>query len=142
MNEASPLPPPPLGLRYRQANPRPVSTMMSEVRDTSTLEGGIDANRGGEVIACAVIFIVSCTLFLALRFLSYRLADRNIFFEDWLIIPAYILMMGICATVICSMLALPISFPYHESFIHLLTCAASRRHARGRRSTPGVGADL
>lgn len=75
--------------------------MATDARDTSGLSGGFDAYRGGEVIACATIFIVFCTLFLALRFMSYRLIERKIFFEDWLIIPSYILMMGICADTIC-----------------------------------------
>lgn len=75
--------------------------MASDARDTSGLSGGFAAYRGGEVIACAVIFIVFCTLFLALRFMSYRLIQRKIFFEDWLIIPSYILMMGICIDTIC-----------------------------------------
>ncbi|KAJ4386323.1 hypothetical protein N0V93_009217 [Gnomoniopsis smithogilvyi] len=75
--------------------------MASDAHDTSGLSGDSAAYRGGEVIACAVIFIVFCTMFLALRFWSYRLIQRKIFFEDWLIIPSYILMMGICADTIC-----------------------------------------
>lgn len=93
--------------------------MMSEKRQASTVHSGMDANRGSEVIACAVVFIFFCTVFVGLRFLSYRLVNRKIFFEDWLIIPAYVLMMGICAAVICSMFARP--QPILSTVSHLLT---------------------
>lgn len=77
--------------------------MAGVARDLDPLgsSDGSAAYRGSVVIACAVIFVVFCTLFLALRFMSYRLTDRRIFFEDWLIIPSYVLMMGICADTIC-----------------------------------------
>lgn len=68
----------------------------------SSLEGGLNADRGGSVIACASIFIVSCTLFMALRWFSQRVAKRDLFIEDWLMVAAYIVMMGLCANVICS----------------------------------------
>lgn len=70
----------------------------------SSLEGGLDADRSGSVTACAIIFIVSCTLFMALRWTSQRVAKRAIFVEDWLMVAAYVMMMGLCANVICSML--------------------------------------
>lgn len=78
-----------------------IFTMASDDSDTSGLSGNFAAYRGGEVIACAVIPIVVCTLFLALTFMSYRLIQRKIFFEDWLIVPSYVLMMGTCAHTIC-----------------------------------------
>jgi hypothetical protein len=67
------------------------------------LEGGLFAYRGGSVIACSIVFIVLCTLSLLLRFVSHRI-DRRLFnLEDWLMIPAWVLLMGLCANVICSM---------------------------------------
>lgn len=71
---------------------------------TSELEGGLDADRGGSVIACAIVFILSCSLILTLRFASHAMNHRAIFVEDWLMIPAYVMMMGLCANVICSMI--------------------------------------
>lgn len=72
-------------------------------KTTSNLEGGLDANRGDSVLACAIIFIVSCSLVLVLRFVSQRITRRGVFLEDWLMVAAYFLMMGLCSNVICSM---------------------------------------
>lgn len=87
---------------------------MASMADNSGLDGGINADQGGKVIACAVIFIIFCSLFLVLRFLARHVARQGNFFEDWLMIPAYLMMMGLCANVICS------------TFGHLLLCATSR----------------
>lgn len=74
----------------------------------------INANRGGSVIACAIVFLVLCSVAVALRFISHRAMRRPIFVEDWMIIPAWIMMMGLCANLICS-----------ESMIH---AALNTRH--------------
>ena len=71
--------------------------------DTSTLDGGLDAYGGGSVIGCCVTFIILCTLFLGLRFFSLRFDSRPTSIEDWVMIPAWVLMMGLAANVILSM---------------------------------------
>ncbi|KAI1142681.1 hypothetical protein F5Y05DRAFT_126815 [Hypoxylon sp. FL0543] len=76
--------------------------MSTESIDTSELEGGLFAYGGGSVIACAIVFIVLCTTFVALRFVSHRIVRRPISLEDWLIIPAWVIMMGFCANIICT----------------------------------------
>lgn len=57
---------------------------------------------GDTVIACAIVFIVACTLFVSLRFVSHRIGRRPLRFEDWLMIPSWVLMMGLCANAILS----------------------------------------
>lgn len=64
--------------------------------DPSTLTGGIDAYRGGSVIACSVVFIISCTMFLILRFAAHRVSRSPLALEDWLVIPSWALMMVLC----------------------------------------------
>jgi hypothetical protein len=71
--------------------------------DQTTLEGGFDAYRGGNVIACAAVFIVLCTVFLVLRCISHHLDSRPYQLEDWIMIPAWIMMMGLSVNVILSM---------------------------------------
>ncbi|OTB02098.1 hypothetical protein M426DRAFT_62784 [Hypoxylon sp. CI-4A] len=58
------------------------------------------AYGGDSVIACSIVFAVLCTLFMALRFISHRIDRRPINIEDWLMIPAWALMIGFCANVI------------------------------------------
>ncbi|KAI1419682.1 hypothetical protein F5Y12DRAFT_793006 [Xylaria sp. FL1777] len=70
--------------------------------DISQLEGGLFAYGGKSVIIWASLFIVLCTLFVALRFISLRIARRPIGLEDWLIVPAWIIEIGLCANGICS----------------------------------------
>ena len=70
--------------------------------DPSTLEGGLNADRGMDVIACSVVFIILCTAFLILRFVASHVGRRAIFLEDWLMIPAWVLMMGLAANAIWS----------------------------------------
>jgi hypothetical protein len=53
-------------------------------------------------MASAIVFIVLCTTFLALRFISIKIGRRHISIEDWLILPAWALEIGLCANVICS----------------------------------------
>ena len=62
------------------------------------------AYRGHIVIVCSVVFIILCTFSLALRFISHHIGGRTPNYEDWLMIPAWALMMGLCATLICSKL--------------------------------------
>jgi len=78
--------------------------MPSHITDPSTLEGGLYADRGGSVISCSIVFIVLCTFCLILRFASHHIGRRPTSLEDWLMIPAWVLMMGLCANVICSKL--------------------------------------
>lgn len=70
--------------------------------DPSTLDGGINAYKGDSVIACSVVFIILCTIFLVLRFVAHRISRSKISWEDWIMIPAWVLMMGLCANVIFS----------------------------------------
>lgn len=76
--------------------------MTSNAFEPSTLEDGIYANRGNSVIACSVVFIVLCTLSLVLRFVSHHVGQRAYSLEDWLMVPAWVLMMSLCTNVICS----------------------------------------
>lgn len=77
----------------------------------STLEGGFDAYRGGSVIVCAVTFAILCSACLGLRFLSHRISQNPISWEDWLMIPAWAMTMGLCAIVICSESLVPSPYP-------------------------------
>ncbi|KAI0197609.1 hypothetical protein F4808DRAFT_438687 [Astrocystis sublimbata] len=70
--------------------------------DVSQLEGGLYANDGHVLIAWASLFIILCTLFVVLRFISLRIGRRSPGLEDWLILPAWILQIGLCANAICS----------------------------------------
>lgn len=63
--------------------------------DTDLYEYG-----GGRVIACAVIFLVICTLTLALRFYAHWLDRRPNRLEDWILLPAWLLLVGLCINVI------------------------------------------
>lgn len=63
-------------------------------------EGGLAADRSSHLVATAVFFIILCTIFLILRFVAHHVADSPIFLDDWLIIPAYVLMMGLCTDLI------------------------------------------
>ncbi|OTA77995.1 hypothetical protein M434DRAFT_382426 [Hypoxylon sp. CO27-5] len=74
--------------------------MSTESIDTSGLEGGLFAYGGNSVISCAIVFIILCTTFVALRFISHRIGRRPINLEDWLMIPTWIIMIGFCANVI------------------------------------------
>ncbi|KAK3945719.1 putative integral membrane protein [Diplogelasinospora grovesii] len=76
-------------------------TPLAEV-DPSTLEGGLYGYGGDRVIACGIIFAVLCTVFLGLRFLSHYVDRRPFGADDWVMIPAWVLMMGLCANVILS----------------------------------------
>ncbi|KAI3317895.1 hypothetical protein HD806DRAFT_355400 [Xylariaceae sp. AK1471] len=76
--------------------------MPTEETSASQL-AGIDYAYGGDsVIACAIIFIVLCTTFLGLRFISIKIGQRHIGIEDWLLLPAWVIEIGLCANVICS----------------------------------------
>lgn len=108
---------------------------MSAENPKSSLEGGLDADRGGSVVACASIFIVSCTLFMALRWYSQRVAKRGLFVEDWLMVAAYIVMMGLCANVICS----KFNHPSQVDHIYQLTQGVIRCGIWLCRSTRGMG---
>ncbi|KAH9983959.1 integral membrane protein [Xylariaceae sp. FL0662B] len=76
--------------------------MSAEDADTSNLDGDLFAYGGDSVIACSIVFAVLCTVFLALRFISHRVRHRPIYFEDWLMIPTWFIMMGLIANIICS----------------------------------------
>lgn len=80
------------------------SAMSTE--EISTLQlSGIDHSYGGDsVIAWAIAFVILCTAFLALRFLSIKIGRRHIGLEDRLLLLAWILEIGLCANVICSTL--------------------------------------
>ncbi|KAK2607151.1 hypothetical protein N8I77_005853 [Diaporthe amygdali] len=69
--------------------------------DTSSLEGGLFADRRGTILGVAIMFMVLCTLILILRFISRRSEKRPICAEDWIMIPAWIVLMGHCAGAIC-----------------------------------------
>ncbi|CAJ2509530.1 Uu.00g145560.m01.CDS01 [Anthostomella pinea] len=69
---------------------------------TPALYGGLYAYGGDSVIACVVVFAVLCTVFLALRFMSHRIGRRPISLSDWLMIPCWFLIIGLCASVVCS----------------------------------------
>lgn len=69
------------------------------------LSGGLHADGSGAVIGCSVIFIVCCTLALVMRFVASRTARRSIFLEDWLMMPAWVMMMVLCGTAIWSTLS-------------------------------------
>lgn len=77
--------------------------MSNDDPDTSQLEGGLYAYGGQSVIIWASLFIILCTLFVALRFISLRVGRRAIGLEDWLILPALIIEVGLCVNGICSM---------------------------------------
>ncbi|KAI2626808.1 hypothetical protein GGS21DRAFT_529265 [Xylaria nigripes] len=72
--------------------------------DNSQLEGGLSAYGGRSVIIWASLFIVLCTLFVILRFVSLKVGRRAIGLEDWLILPAWIIEIGLCANGICSVI--------------------------------------
>ncbi|KAI1147214.1 hypothetical protein F4825DRAFT_455722 [Nemania diffusa] len=78
--------------------------MSNDDPDTSQLEGGLYAYGGQSVIIWASLFIILCTLFVALRFISLRVGRRAIGLEDWLILPALIIEVGLCVNGICSVL--------------------------------------
>ncbi|KAI0478020.1 hypothetical protein F4859DRAFT_520913 [Xylaria cf. heliscus] len=72
--------------------------------DTSQLEGGLFAYGGQSVIIWASLFIVLCTLFVTLRFVSLRIGQRPIGLDDWLIVPAWIIEVGLSVNGICSVI--------------------------------------
>ncbi|KAI0404425.1 hypothetical protein F4802DRAFT_227587 [Xylaria palmicola] len=78
--------------------------MSSDDPDQSHLEGGLFAYGGQSVIIWSSLFIVLCTLFVVLRFVSLRIGRRPIGVEDWLIVPAWIIQLGLCVNAICSVL--------------------------------------
>ena len=69
--------------------------------DESALEGGLHAYGGDRVIACSVVFIVMCTAALVLRFYARRVARCPVSLEDYVLIPAWVLMMAHCANALC-----------------------------------------
>ncbi|KAI1293196.1 hypothetical protein F5Y03DRAFT_411326 [Xylaria venustula] len=76
--------------------------MLTDDPDISQLEGGVFAYGGRSVIIWASLFIVLSTLFVTLRFVSISIGRRPIGLEDWLIVPAWIIEVGLCANGICS----------------------------------------
>ncbi|KAI1822703.1 hypothetical protein F4861DRAFT_540750 [Xylaria intraflava] len=78
--------------------------MSTDDLDTSQLEGGLFAYGGKSVIIWASVFIVLCTFFVTLRFVSIRIGGRPVQLEDWLILPAWIIEIGLCVNVICSVI--------------------------------------
>ncbi|KAI1166563.1 hypothetical protein F5B18DRAFT_648628 [Nemania serpens] len=78
--------------------------MSTDDPDISELEGGLFAYGGQSVIIWASLFIVLCTFFVTLRFISIRISRRPIGLEDWLILPAWIIELGLCVNGICSVL--------------------------------------
>ncbi|KAI8631839.1 hypothetical protein F5Y19DRAFT_422268 [Xylariaceae sp. FL1651] len=68
----------------------------------STNGTDLSENQGDRIIAVAIIFAVLCTVFFALRFAALRLEHRSPSLEDWILAPAYVLMLGFCANVITS----------------------------------------
>ncbi|KAK3316402.1 hypothetical protein B0H66DRAFT_604697 [Apodospora peruviana] len=60
------------------------------------------AQGGDSVIACCIVFAVLCTLVLGMRFGVHWLDRRPTSLEDWILIPAWVLMMGLCTNVILS----------------------------------------
>lgn len=76
--------------------------MSTDDPDISELEGGLFAYGGQSVIIWASLFIVLCTFFVTLRFISIRISRRPIGLEDWLILPAWIIELGLCVNGICS----------------------------------------
>lgn len=75
---------------------------MSSTQGTSPLEGDLDADRGGGLLAISALFLVLCTAFVVLRFWAHRVLRSPIFLEDWLVIPAYVLMVGLCIDLLLS----------------------------------------
>jgi len=80
----------------------PAIAIPNQTTNLPMLDSDLDAYRGHGVIVCSVVLIVSCTVSLALRFISHHIGGRTPNPEDWLMIPAWALMMGLCATLICS----------------------------------------
>ncbi|TRX88462.1 hypothetical protein FHL15_010652 [Xylaria flabelliformis] len=78
--------------------------MSTDDPDVSQLEGGLFAYGGQSVIIWASLFIILCTLFVTLRFVSLRVGRRPIGLEDWLILPAWIVELGLCANGISSVI--------------------------------------
>ncbi|KAI1374031.1 integral membrane protein [Hypoxylon crocopeplum] len=72
--------------------------MSAEDVDSSTVD---DAYGGDSVIACIVVSATFCTAFVALRFIAHRVEGRRISLEDWFIIPAWVMILGLCANSIC-----------------------------------------
>ncbi|KAI0973639.1 hypothetical protein F4678DRAFT_459120 [Xylaria arbuscula] len=78
--------------------------MLTDDPDISQLEGGVFAYGGRSVIIWASLFIVLSTVFVTLRFVSLTIGRRAIGLEDWLVVPAWIIEVGLCANGICSVI--------------------------------------
>ncbi|KAK0637483.1 hypothetical protein B0T17DRAFT_480937 [Bombardia bombarda] len=83
--------------------------------DESSLDGGLYAYGGQSVIACSIAFIVLCTIVLVLRFWAHNTDGRRATLEDWILIPAWFLMMGMCINVIIAVTMGGVG--RHEAFV-------------------------
>lgn len=73
---------------------------MAIAEASTELEGGLAADKSAHLVATAIFFMVLCTLFLVLRFVAHRVANSAIFIDDWLVLPAYVLMIALCIDLI------------------------------------------
>jgi hypothetical protein len=80
--------------------------MLANASEPLALEGDLMSFQGDRVIACSIVFIVACSTCLVLRFVSHHVGRRPSNLEDWLMVPAWVLMIALCANVICSKFAI------------------------------------
>ncbi|KAI1123324.1 hypothetical protein F5Y10DRAFT_270188 [Nemania abortiva] len=75
---------------------------MSNGAEDASVDASLLVDQGDRIIAVSILFAVLCTIFIALRFAALRLERRSPSLEDWILVPAYVLMLGFCANVIIS----------------------------------------
>ncbi|TRX88390.1 hypothetical protein FHL15_010703 [Xylaria flabelliformis] len=78
--------------------------MSTDGTNASSVDASLLVNQGDRIIAVAILFAVLCTVFIALRFAALHLGQRSPSLEDWILAPAYVLMLGFCANVITSVI--------------------------------------
>lgn len=76
--------------------------MSSNRAEDSSIDANLLVDQGDRIIAVAILFAVLCTIFFGLRFAALRLDRRRANLEDWILAPAYVLMLGLCANAIAS----------------------------------------
>lgn len=73
---------------------------MADVSTSSAFPPGyLEARTGNDIIAATTVILIITTLFLGLRFYARTLTTASRSWDDFLLIPAYILFLGL--TVIC-----------------------------------------
>ncbi|KAI1147956.1 hypothetical protein F4825DRAFT_465275 [Nemania diffusa] len=78
--------------------------MSSNRAEDSSIDANLLVDQGDRIIAVAILFAVLCTIFFGLRFAALRLDRRRANLEDWILAPAYVLMLGLCANAIASVI--------------------------------------